>query len=189
MKVTFSILFYFLMFKSYWKMDHIQMYDKHCPHRSALLFTSVAYVRVLTQQDGEISAAWLFDSVSQLWVVDEASSGSGSSSMNTTPCSMRGLLRLWGTTQKHRSNFFIFPYLGARKASYHHKMLKRDCALPPPTPINKSEHTGQITRCMDWWEALYVFQWDVALSLVTVFILVLTWLFFSTDIELADTTD
>lgn len=93
------------MFKSYWKMDHMQMYDKHWPHRSVLLFTSVAYVHVLTQQDEEISAAWLFDSVSQLWVVEEASSGSGSSSMNMTPCSLRGLLRFWGTTQKHHPNF------------------------------------------------------------------------------------
>lgn len=59
--------------------------------------TGVTYVSVLTQHDEDIPAAWLFDSVFQLRGPDESFSGSGSSSMNRTPCSRRCLLRLWGT--------------------------------------------------------------------------------------------
>lgn len=56
--------------------------------------TGVTYVSVLTQHDEDIPAAWLFDSVFQLRGPDESFSGSGSSSMNRTPCSRRCLLRL-----------------------------------------------------------------------------------------------
>lgn len=60
--------------------------------------------------------------------------------MNTTPCSMRGFLRLWGTTHKPLSDFwiqffFIQAYvsnLGSKEAYHQCTPLNTCCSLLSP---------------------------------------------------------